>query len=422
VNIRRPTAIPVVIAAALAASSLGCGKKGPPLAPLRLVPAPVSGITARRTGASVQLRFVVPDKNQNGPGPIDLDRVEIYAATVGAGAPVPANRDLTARERLIGTVAVKLPPPEGEAAPAAGEGDTRPSPGERATFIEELTAEKLTPIKMPPTSQTAQTPPTPAQSTAPGLRPPASVTLPPIAGSGAPPAPAAAAQAAPDYSVRVYVIRAVSKAGRPGPPAERVTLPLVAVPSPPTAVAVKPSERAYVLDWVPPVADVGQPSLGFNVYLSGAETAPLNQAPVAGSTFEHGPIRAGDEQCFVVSSVRVVQNIPIESPASPPACTAWSDIYPPSAPRGLQAVAAEDGITLSWDGNAEPDVAGYLVLRGEGPGDTLQPLTREPIRETNYRDTAVQSGAHYVYAIVALDTATPPNTSQQSERQEVTAR
>jgi hypothetical protein len=45
-----------------------------------------------------------------------------------------------------------------------------------------------------------------------------------------------------------------------------------------------------------------------------------------------------------------------------------------------------------------------------------------PIAETNFRDTTVTSGVHYVYAVVAVDKASPPNASAQSARQEVTAR
>ena len=427
--IARSTVFPVLIAAALAASLAACGKKGPPLAPLRLVPAPVAQVSGRRTGPNVTLRFVLPDKNQNGPGTIDLDRVEIYAATVGAGAPVPPNRELMTKERLVGSVAVKPAPVEDAAAPPPDEADKRPGPGDRAVFVDELTPEKLIPIKTPP--PVAQ--PKPEE---PGLKPEdvrpkpdATTGAPPPAGEppvpGQPAALPAVAQPQvppPDYPVRVYVIRGFSKAGRPGPPAERVTIPLVAVPPPPSAVAVKPTERVYALDWVPPVAEAGQPAIAFNVYLHGPDETLLNATPIAEGKFEHAPVRPGEEQCFVVSSVQVVRNVPLESEPSAPACSTWTDIYAPAAPKGLQAVAADDGISLSWDANAEADVAGYLILRAEAPGDTLQPLAREPIRQTNYRDTTVQSGVRYVYAIVALDKASPPNTSQPSERQEITAR
>ena len=84
-------------------------------------------------------------------------------------------------------------------------------------------------------------------------------------------------------------------------------------------------------------------------------------------------------------------------------------------------VAGPDGVSLSWDANAEEDLGGYIVLRGESSGETLQALT-EPIRETNYRDTAVKPGVEYVYRLVAVDKATPVNTSAQSEPARVTAR
>ena len=48
-------------------------------------PAPVSDVTVRRVGDDVQLRFKLPTANANGPGRIDLDRVEIYAVTVAPG-------------------------------------------------------------------------------------------------------------------------------------------------------------------------------------------------------------------------------------------------------------------------------------------------------------------------------------------------
>jgi hypothetical protein len=44
-----------------------CGQKGPPLAPLHLVPAAVSEPAVRRVGDRVRLRFVLPNRNENGP-------------------------------------------------------------------------------------------------------------------------------------------------------------------------------------------------------------------------------------------------------------------------------------------------------------------------------------------------------------------
>jgi fibronectin type 3 domain-containing protein len=79
-------------------------------------------------------------------------------------------------------------------------------------------------------------------------------------------------------------------------------------------------------------------------------------------------------------------------------------------------------MNLGWDANTEADLAGYVVLRGEAPGDTLQPLTPAPIAATSYEDKTVKPGVRYVYVIVAVDKATPPNRSAPSTRLEETAR
>ena len=143
----RPVNVPDIaksVAIVLVLATLaGCGKKGPPLAPLRLVPAPVSELTARRSGDDVELHFSLPTANANGPEAIDLAKVEIYAVTVAAGAVTPPNRDLLTTARVVGTIAVRPPPVEGET-PAPGE--KRPAPGERVTFVDQLTAEKMKPV------------------------------------------------------------------------------------------------------------------------------------------------------------------------------------------------------------------------------------------------------------------------------------
>lgn len=405
-------------AAALALAGLaiaGCGKKGPPLAPLRLVPAPATDVVARRIDSEVELRFTLPTTNQNGPGPIALDRIEVYAVTVAPGAPTVANRDLLVKERLVGTVQVKPPSEEGEPDPPSDPADKRPAPGERAVFVDELTAEELEPVVIRQSAGTAG--PTPGEA-----------AVKAAAGRGEPPLPAVAGmpetgavQSGPAYPVRVYALRGVTRGGRPGPPAQRVAVPLLSPPTAPGGVEVKFTQELFLITWIPPVEASGA-SLGFNVYSSATDRLALNATPLTAAAFDHGPVIFGEERCFAVRTVQTVQNVAIESVASETGCATPRDIFAPAAPRGLQVVAGPDGVSLSWDANSEPDLAGYVVLRAEAPGDTLQPLTREPIREPNYRDTTVQSGVRYVYALVAVDKATPPNTSAQSERQEVTAR
>ena len=95
---------------------------------------------------------------------------------------------------------------------------------------------------------------------------------------------------------------------------------------------------------------------------------------------------------------------------------------PPPAPSALVAVAGEGAISLIWEGVTAPDLAGYLVLRADAPDGTLAPLFDAPLRETTYRDTTARPGARYVYAVVAVDRATPGNRSALSNTVEERAR
>lgn len=84
------------------------------------------------------------------------------------------------------------------------------------------------------------------------------------------------------------------------------------------------------------------------------------------------------------------------------------DIFPPEAPQGLAAVAAqaEDGsvsIDLSWEPNSEADVAGYIVYRSESGGAWQRISPAEPVVGPAFHDAQVQAGHTYSYAVSAVD-------------------
>jgi hypothetical protein len=443
--------------------AIGCGKKGPPLAPIIRIPAAIDKIQAQRAGGDAFITLTVPDKNIDTSIPVDIGRIEVYGYT--GRMPPPRTRWVEFGELIATIPVVPLPidvPPGTDTAPPPEPGGVTPkgaTPGMIITVLDTLTGPKLVQgrIEEPLPARRGRAPLTPV------------VTTP-----------------QPDVLRRFYVAFAFSTRGRPGPPGTAAEFPLVDAPAPPAFVRTPYTEASVVIEWPPsggllgylfdhpmaqedvPLDASGEPIVTTPVRVPGpapavaaavtaavtipagpvhynlyrevgpdplappdeiaptpwnmTRRAPLNAAPLDVMTFTD-PVEFDRERCYVVRAFRGVAPNVIEGDASEPACVTPTDIFPPAPPARLVAVADEGGISLIWEPNGEPDLAGYLVLRGEASDATLQTLTPTPIVEPRFRDTHTISGKKYVYAVVALDSHLPvPNVSAESARVEETAR
>jgi hypothetical protein len=436
---------PVTIAIACAAGA-SCGKKGPPLAPIVHVPAAVEQIDARRTGDEVAVTVTVPSKNIDGTIPVDIGRIEVYGYT-GTAAP-PRGRFLEVAT-LVGTVTITQPQADAPATDATAK-PGEPFPGGPATIVESLTPEALVEKPIPP---------------------------PPTTGRSRVPDPVATVQPEPGPLRRFYSALAFSPRGRPGPPGIVAELRLTALPEAPISVTATLVADVVRLDWEPSGGLIGflldrsfpfelspldnpppqtassgvttlpEGPTRYNVYRATAAPTPdkspavpkpaaeagpageggpllITGAPLDGLTFSD-PVTGLDglERCYVVRAVRGQGTQVVEGVASEPACIVPVDDRPPEPPDGVTTVVGDGEVTLIWVPNAEPDVAGYLVLRGEAGDATLTPVTDTVVTEARYTDRTVKPGVRYVYAVQAIDTRLPrPNVSDESARVEETAR
>jgi hypothetical protein len=388
----------------------GCGKKGPPLPPLQLMPVAPAEFAADRRAASVDLRFTVPQANTDGSRPADIERVDVYAFTGPAGL---NDAELLRRGTIVARVDVKAPPDPDETA-AADEPDTDADPpegpgldqGAVAHLFETLTAEALTPAS--PDSNLG-------------------IDQGPLLGPSAP-------------AVRTYAAVGVSTRGRRGPLSRRASILLDDPPPAPPSPAVAYDASKATITWpggaapadpVPPGLLESRPIAtstrvrAYNVY---EVTAPaggqapqetrLTDTPVTEPRFEDARVELGRERCYVVRAVESVDGVAVESDASPPACRSFADVFAPAAPAGLTSVSSEGAVNLIWDPAADPDVAGYHVLRGESP-ESLETITPAPISETRFMDR-VPAGRRYTYAVQAVDKS--GNVSQRSATVEESAR
>ena len=424
-----------------------CGKKGPPLAPILRIPAGVTMIQAQHVGSDAFVTVTIPAKNIDSSIPVDLGRVEVYGYT---GRRPPPNARWVEVAELVATIPV-VPPLSPDAPPA----DTAlppdlskgASPGTMVTVLDHLTPARLVEGRV---------------AEEPGRR-------------GRAPAVPVATTTEPEVLRRFYMAIGFSERGRPGPPGTAADFPLVDTPAPPAFVNATWTDTTLNLEWPPsggivgflfdsplpqedaPLNELFEPivtpppptpnavvlpagPVRYNVYrevepdpfafpdasapVAWAATtpAPLNPVPLSTMSFTD-TVEFDRQRCYVVRPLRGMTPNSIEGDPSPPNCFVPVDLFAPAPPARLVAVADEGGISLIWEPNAEPDVVGYLVLRGEASDATLQPLTPTPVAEPRFRDTHVAAGKKYVYAVIALDSRLPvANVSGESNRVEETAR
>ena len=445
----------------------GCGARGAPLPPLRIVPATIAAPAATRLADRVYLEFEAPDRDSDGTTPGDIEWIEVYALTTQPTDRRPReefSEDWLDAATLVAVLPVLPPGDDLSDAPSDSEPEladmledvrnrdavTGPVAffevvqGAAVTVVERLTPEAQVPVTVgDPDDEDEEDDEDETDRIL-----PMPLVSPPT----------------PDPPIRSYVAFGISSRDRMAEPSDMVDVPLVTPPPPPGPPAVTYSAASIAVAWeepptfrlpvqaaevVPPIVAstpvVGGPRpsayVVYDVAASGDPDfrRPLRLAPSSPSaSYTATAVAFGTTRCYAVRVLDYVGPQPVApspaesglqvlgdaSPAesglqvlgdaSPAACVVLTDTFPPAAPTGVIAVAGTDGITLIWNENSEADIAGYLVLRATPPDATLQPLTVEPLVGTTYQDTDVTAGGRYLYRVLALDTAVPPNASPPS--------
>src|SRR5690606_39272822 len=147
----------------------------------------------------------------------------------------------------------------------------------------------------------------------------------------------------------------------------------------------------------------------------------LTAEPTAEATFTT-PVMFATERCFAVQAVRAADQVTIEGAVSSPVCLTAVDTYPPPVPDSVVLLQEGTGVTIMWEAVEAADLAGYIVLRGDGPDGALTPLFDTPVAAATFRDTTVSTGATYSYALQAVDAAPPANDSVVAPREVIAVR
>jgi predicted small lipoprotein YifL len=341
-----------------------CGKRGPPVAPERRLPAAVQDLQAAVEGSGVRLVWTLPRIRVDRSALKDLRRAEVYRRLEDGAPESPARPALVTFGGLFG-------PPPGV------------SGFDRVASI--LLAEPGAGAQI----QGPQVTYTDAADLVFGRR----------------------------YT---YVVVAIDDQGRPSPPSNRVVVAVVAPPTAPVGLQAQAGDGQVRLTWDAPASLVdGSPApedLVYDVFRATGSGEPggrpINPEPLVARQFVDLTARNDETYRYAVRA-----RLGPGGPQSRPSAVVTAvpeDATPPAQPRGLVAVLAGTSIRLAWQAVSDTDLAGYHVYRSTTAGRGYARLTAAPQTATTYVDTDVRPGQTYYYVVTAVDRARRANESVPS--------
>jgi hypothetical protein len=352
----------------------GCGWPGPPLPPSLQLPKPINDLRATRKGNNVTLTWTVPARTTEGQ--------------------IIHRQGPTRICRNIGATVSECANPVGEVAPQAAMPATKEGKPVTGSFTNTLAAALM---QQNPTA------------------------------------------------ILTYAVTALNDFGRTAGLSNQVQVPAAPTLPPPANFRGEVNRDGMLLSWsCPVVANI--PSLEFFLRIyrqkEGAKAVKLADVDLK-NCMEGGDRGSFDdrtlewEQSYTYRATAVSQlslgkkeecppnedsgvqcraTAEVEGEDTPEVKIFAHDIYPPSVPAGLQAVASGVGqppfIDLIWSPVAEVDLAGYNLYRRKQGGAAVK-INSELVKVPAYRDSDVKTGLRYSYSVTSVDAR--GNESARSE-------
>ncbi len=195
-------------------------------------------------------------------------------------------------------------------------------------------------------------------------------------------------------------------------------------PEPPRNLKVGINENYIVLQWEPPLVDIeGKPVkniMGYNVYRKSQQDKSfrvINNGLIKNEKYTDIDLEREEIYSYFVRAVDNYYPPWHESANSKILVIQNKDLIPPKAPTNLTVIGGIDRISLTWDKNVEPDLAGYRVYRSTTPGEGYKPLNQELISGEFFDDISVDRGIKYFYVVTAVDNAKNSNESSFSKEE-----
>lgn len=370
------------VLAVILAGVAGCGKKGDPMPPIRMIPASTDDLVVVQRGDRLLL---------------DLP----YPTTTVAGTPLPAISEVAVWQLVAPLPTGTTEPPKvDEAQFLAGARPARVVPEDALTEV--VRGDRIA-LELPL--------PDPADGA----------------------------------TLLSLAVKTRGPGGVESALSNRITFLRAESPPPPTGLSVEGRADGVRVSWdapeVPPAPEGGVPPeegspegeeapetgerevtgedglAGFNVYRRHATERvygpPLETVGPGARSVVDESAALGERYIYTVTAVASRRPVTVESAFAEAVEVHYRDRFPPPVPRGVVALAEEGRVRLAWRESAAPDLAGYRVYRRDPDTQEFRPVTTELVDDTELVDRGLRSGATYSYRVTAVDTS--GNESETSE-------
>ena len=352
--------------ALLLAAALGCGKQGPPLPPLRAVPAPTKDLAVEQQGPRLRMTLSYPQVTPAGTALQGISAVEICS---------------TAR-----------PAPDGKAGPIDPRdfnGVAKPFQKIAGADLASATSGSQIEISLPLGADGAL-----AAAAAPARRP---SPRPRHRRRRARPPPRRLTGAAGELLRRPHL----RQEGRQSDLSNIAAVVPKPPPAAPEHVTVTPRADGIQVEWCP----VPGTAAGYNIYRRAAQERsngkPVHTSGAAEKSWLDNTARFG--QSYIYSVTALAQQQPaIESGIGSEREIHYVDRFAPPPPSELVALAEPGRVRLVWRASDADDLAGYIVYRRVGAAGPSSASRRSRWCRPR-RGHQRRPGQTYTYRVTAID-------------------
>jgi len=216
-------------------------------------------------------------------------------------------------------------------------------------------------------------------------------------GAGQPQSYAVAVSPVAVGGVRTFTVAVETAQGRSSEVSNIASITPVEVPGRVVKLTPVADQRRIFLQWDKPQE---HPEFA-DEFVVVRTDLPAEAETVKETRYEDSRYERGRSVTYQVTPVRRIGEKAVFGVGPEQVTITLEDKTPPKIPTGLQIQPADSAAYVTWEPNAETDIAGYQLFKSERPDSGFQPVTDRAITNSGFFDPSYRPGLYY--AVSAVD-------------------